>query len=42
MHLLAFAFRASDFFGGVENQFFKLVITLIAMVFIDWHLLSLS
>jgi hypothetical protein len=37
-HLLAFTFRADDLLRGVENQFFKLVITSAAMIFIDRHL----
>ncbi len=37
-HLLAFTFGADDLFRGVENQFFKLVITSAAMIFIDRHL----
>ncbi len=40
-HLLAFTLRARNFSGGVKNQFFKLMITLSAMIFIDWHFTTL-
>src|SRR4030043_857347 len=37
-HFLVFAFRADDLLRGVENQFFKLVMTSTTMIFIDRHL----
>ena len=37
-HFLAFTFRADDLLRGVENQFFKLVMTSTTMIFIDRHL----
>jgi hypothetical protein len=38
IHFFAFAFRASNFFGRVEDQLFKFVLALMAVIFKNWHL----
>ncbi len=37
VHLLTFAFRADNLLRSIENQFFKFVVALIAMIFINRH-----
>jgi hypothetical protein len=38
MNLLGLAFGASDFFGGIQHQFFKFIFTLITLIFVNRHL----